>query len=333
VLLGSTLVSVANLYLGSGEQLWTAPHLLRIVFFYTVALFYGYVLGQIKRERQRADRGFAWARELELKVAERTQELARLYQASLAASRLKSELVANMSHELRTPLNIIMGYSEMLLDRGSTSRPEDRDRMVARVRDSARTLLRLVDSVLDLGKLESGKMPVVNERVPLDRLAADLRDRERVPLAPHVTLRWEFPPDLPAIETDRGKLVIVIDNLINNAIKFTTAGSITVGIRDVPHDEQIAFRVEDTGPGIAAEHLETIFEPFHQLEGGGERTYGGVGLGLAIVQRYVTLLSGKVRVESSLGKGTSFVVTLPYRPRRAEAQAGSDAPAAERRVA
>jgi signal transduction histidine kinase len=322
VLLGSTLVSAANVYFSAAHQMWSAPNLLRVVFFYTVALFYGHVLGQIKSERQRADRGFAWARELEAKVAERTEELRKLYNESLAASRLKSELVANMSHELRTPLNIIIGYSEMLLDRGPVATSGDPDQMVGRIRESARGLLQLVDSVLDLGKLESGKMPVVKQSVALERLTT-LRQRERMPLAEGVELRWDVHAALPVIETDEAKLTVVLDNLINNAIKFTSSGSITVTARDLPHKALVEIRVDDTGPGIDEQHLPTIFEPFHQLDGSNERTYGGVGLGLAIVERYVALLGGEISVRSKVGNGTSFVVRLPYRPYERPSSASS----------
>jgi signal transduction histidine kinase len=314
VLLGSTAVSAANVYFNSDTGPWTSAQLLRIAFFYTVALFYGHVLGQIRSERQRADRGFAWARELESKVGERTEELRRLYHESLAVSRLKSELVANMSHELRTPLNIIIGYSEMLLDRAGPPSEPEREKMTGRIRESARTLLQLVDSVLDLGKLESGRMPVTKESLSLDRLVAALRARERLTPAPGVGLVWRVPPGLPVIETDAAKLTVVLDNLINNAIKFTSSGSITVTVRDVPSRQRVEISVADTGPGIDERNLATIFEPFHQLESTGARAYGGVGLGLAIVQRYVLLLGGEVAVRSTLGTGTTFVVTLPYRP-------------------
>src|SRR5262249_5454235 len=150
-----------------------------------VALFYGHVLGRIRHEQDRAERGFAWARELEAKVAERTAELQGLYDQSLAASRLKSEFVANMSHELRTPLHIIMGYGDMLLDADVAG--VDRVRMIEGIRQASRSLLQLVDDVLDLRKLEAGKMPVAFQRVALDRFMDDFRTRERMPLSPRVS--------------------------------------------------------------------------------------------------------------------------------------------------
>lgn len=315
VVLGSTLVSVANVYFTSGP-LWTSPHLLRIAFFYTVALFYGHVISQIKRERQRANKGFAWAKDLEAKVAERTAELSRLYDQSLAASRLKSEFMANMSHELRTPLAIIVGYADMLLDKTGPLLEEERERMIARIGEAARDQALLVDTVLDLGKVESGKMPVDNQPVLLDRFALALQQRQRMPLADGVALQWRIAPNLPLIETDPAKLTIVFDNLVNNAIKFTTAGSITVTVRDMPEKKQVTVCIEDTGPGIAEDDLPTIFDAFHQLDGSSARAHGGVGLGLTIVHKYIALLGGEVAVSSALGRGTSFVVTLPYRPRR-----------------
>jgi signal transduction histidine kinase len=312
VMLGSTLVSVANVYFSAPGTFWTSPHLLRIVFFYAVALFYGHVISQIKKQRQRADKGFAWARELEAKVAERTAELSRLYDRARESTRLKTEFVANMSHELRTPLNIIMGYAELLLDKENTTKEAEREQMLQRILESAQLQAKLVQSVLDLGKVEAGKMPVDNEPVMLERLILTLQRRERMPLADGVVLRWELEPNLPLIETDPGKLEIVLDNLINNAIKFTAAGTITVKVRNRPRTREVEFCVDDTGPGIAPEHLPMVFEAFRQIDGSITSQHGGVGLGLAIVQKYVDLLGGKIRVESKLGKGSSFIVTLPH---------------------
>jgi signal transduction histidine kinase len=309
-LAGSTLLSIANLYFSDHHSVWNSRDLLRVVFFYTVALFYGHVLGQIKTERQRADRGFAWARALELKVAERTDQLRDLYHASLEASRLKSEFVASISHELRTPLNVILGYTEMLLDHDAVD-AADHDRLVVRTREAACGLLQLVDSVLDLGRLDAGKVPVEMAPLSLDPWMAEQRDRDRMPLHDGVRCTWHIPAALPTIRTDAGKLRIVLDNLVNNAIKFTTRGTIEVeGRHDVARGA-IELCVSDTGPGIAKRELTRIFEPFHQATDKRSHEHGGVGLGLAIVDRYVRLLGGAIRVDSTPGVGTRFVVALP----------------------
>ena len=146
-------------------------------------------------------------------------------------------------------------------------------------------------------------------------------------MAPNVTLRWGIDPALSEIETDVAKLSIILDNLVNNAIKFTRNGTITVTASDVPGERCVVFRVEDTGPGIPSEHLAAIFEPFHQVDERSDRA-NGVGLGLAIVRGYASLLGGEIRVSSEPGVGTSFEVTLPYRP---GAPASDTRPAAEQR--
>jgi signal transduction histidine kinase len=285
-------------------------------------MFYGYVLSQIRKERQRADRGFAWARELEAKVEQRTDALRRLYDESLVANRLKSEFVANMSHELRTPLHIIMGYAEMLL--GLEQPPaEDGRLMLRRIQDAAGNLLQLVNSVLDLGKLDAGRVPVVNQTVVVSHFVTQLQRRDRLPRSPGVRMEWDFAAQLPSIETDLTKLTTVLDNLINNAIKFTAVGSVTVRVRDLPADNRVEFQVEDTGRGIDERELSRIFEPFYQVSGAVTHPSGGVGLGLAIVQRYLTLLGGSISVRSRVGEGATFTVRLPYRNERAADGAAS----------
>ncbi|MFI5364863.1 MAG: sensor histidine kinase [Candidatus Binatia bacterium] len=313
VVLGSTAVSAANIYFTADATVWSAAHLLQIVFFYTVALFYGHVIGEIKRERQRANRGFAWAKELEAKVSERTAELSKLYNQALESSRAKSQFVANVSHELRSPLNVIIGYAELLLDRNRPPTQEEWVQMTGRILEAAREQARLVDGVLNLGKVDTGEMPLESRPVRIDRFVTYLRHRKRPRLTPGVELRWDVASDLPLIETDAGKLTVVLDHLINNAIKFTANGSISVAAANRPGDEQIEFRVEDTGPGIDASRLPEIFEAFRQLDGSATRRHGGVGLGLTIVQSYVGLLGGEIAVRSNVGIGTSFTVMLPYR--------------------
>jgi len=327
-LAGSTVVSITNLYFSPHATIWNSRDLLRVVFFYTVALFYGHVLGQVRHERRRADRGFAWAHALEFKVAERTEQLRVLYNASLEASRLKSEFVASISHELRTPLNVILGYTEMLLDREADMNRDEHDRLVTRARQAACSLLQLVDSVLDLGKLDAGKVPVDLAPLALDSWMGEQRDRERMPLQPGVDLDWQVASALPTIRTDAGKLRIVLDNLVNNAIKFTRRGTISVGARHLAERDVVELWVRDTGPGVPKRDLAKIFDPFHQAAEAKDHQQGGVGLGLAIVDRYVRLLGGKIAVESTPASGTCFSLTLPCGGREATGGGTSDRAAA-----
>ncbi|MBI3782751.1 MAG: HAMP domain-containing histidine kinase [Deltaproteobacteria bacterium] len=311
VVLSSTAVSAAEFYLSSRQDWLTSTNLLHLAFFYAVALFFGYVIGQIKRERQRADRGIAWAKELEEMVAERTIELSRLYKESLAASRLKSEFLATMSHELRTPLHIIMGYAEMLKDREGSISAEERTWILDRLLKAASGQYELVTNVLNLSRVEAGRMPVDRDLIEVEALVTGLMERERPPLAEGVRLEWMRASDLGTIETDVEKLSVILENLINNAIKFTAAGQIRISARDRPDHGQIEFSVEDTGPGIDADEIPTIFESFRQVDGSLSRRHGGVGLGLAIVDRYARLLGARVDVRSELGRGTHFSVRVP----------------------
>ena len=139
----------------------------------------------------------------------------------------------------------------------------------------------------------------------------EMRERERIPLAPGVRLDWRAPTALPTIETDEPKLRSVLDNLVNNAINFTVRGSITVSLDVLPGATGVQLAVDDTGPGISASDLPRILEPFHQGEPAPNGAHHGVGLGLAIVDRYVALPGGKLEVFSRVGIGTTFLVSLP----------------------
>ena len=244
------------------------------------------------------------------KASERAEQPPKLYAGAGDASGAISEFILSLSHELRTPLHAILGYCDMLLDEEQNGALQERRHHTERIHDAARELLHLVDSILEFGKLDFGRLPVVVAPLSLDRFIDELRWRPRFALAPATTLCWEVPPVLPVIHTDAAKLRTILDNLINNAIKFTQRGSITVRVNDRPQGASIDFRVTDTGPGIAAEQLSLIFEPFHQASTGAHPT-GGVGLGLAIVRGYVDLLGGAVYVESTVGRGSTFTVTLP----------------------
>jgi signal transduction histidine kinase/CheY-like chemotaxis protein len=230
--------------------------------------------------------------------------------AAEQANELKSQFLANMSHELRTPLNSIINFTRILSAgmRGPVT-PEQRD-YLARVRQSGEHLLGLINDILDLSKIESGRMDLYTEPVQLAELiqgvmatAAGLtKDKP-------IVLRQELAADLPLVAADRTRLRQILLNLLSNAAKFTSSGAITV--RAQQQGEQVVLSVSDTGIGIAAEHLTTIFEEFRQLEGSANRRYEGTGLGLAICRRLVQLHGGDLWVESTPEVGSTFAFSLP----------------------
>ena len=242
------------------------------------------------------------------------------------ASRLKSEFLANMSHELRTPINVILGYTSLMRERiygGLTGQQEE---ALAKVYSTSQHLLELINDILDLSKIEAGKMPLHVETVDmaeiLDELSATV---EPMVQSKRLTFRIDADPGLPALDTDRTKLKQILLNLLSNAIKFTHSGSVGIGARNV--GERVRLTVEDTGIGIKPEHLEAIFDDFRQIDQSHTREYGGTGLGLSITRKLLALLGGAITVESAYGSGTKFVLDLPLRPPEpsAEGATGQDA--------
>ncbi|MBX3023975.1 PAS domain S-box protein [bacterium] len=254
--------------------------------------------------QERIARGIAQLASLALEVARLVDELER-------ANRLKSEFVATMSHELRTPLNIILGYQDLLLDEtfGELT-PEQRDAL-ERSERNARALLELISATLDLSRLESGRLPVDRREFDPTAVLRELELESRdLALFPGVIVDWPPPPPLPPLYSDPAKLKVVLKNLLGNAAKYTHAGRITV--RAAPRGDGVEFAVADTGIGIAADLVPTIFEAFRQV-GDGVPLQGGVGLGLYIVRRLLGELGGTVQVESEPGRGSVFRVVLPGR--------------------
>ena len=237
-------------------------------------------------------------------------ENARLVSELERASRLKSDFVATMSHELRTPLNVILGYSELLLDGTFGRLPDDQCDVIRRLDDHACQLLALINTMLDLGRLDAGRMPVESCVVDLDALIQEvdaetrsLRDR------PNLEFHWRLPEEMPSIHTDPLKLKVVLKNLIGNAVKFTPHGNVMVAVE--PCDDGILFSVSDSGIGISAEALPVIFEAFRQGDSSPTRRYDGAGLGLYIVSRLLEVMGGRIEVDSCEGHGSTFRVWIP----------------------
>ena len=232
---------------------------------------------------------------------------ARLLSELRLAADLKSEFVGAVSHELRSPLNVIIGYAEMLRDGALGAVTPEQASALDRTHRQAVTLLEMITALLDLNRLEAGRLPITRTPVDVKLLLAEVV--EQLPAAwrrPEVRLRVEAAPELGVLVTDRGKLKTVLRNLVHNALKFTPAGEVIVGAAPAA-DDTVAFTVRDTGVGIPEAAMPYVFEMFRQVPGMGG---GGVGLGLHIVRRFVEALDGTVEVTSTVGAGTTFVVTI-----------------------
>jgi len=174
-------------------------------------------------------------------------------------------------------------------------------------------LLAMINSILHATHLEAGQIKLESYEVDPVRLLEELRLRYIVPPEKELTLSWDYPSDLPTIKTDGGKFRQILENIINNALKFTSSGNITVSARYLPDAQAVSLRVADTGIGISNDSLPTSFEMFRQLDSSASRSYGGVGIGLYIVKRFVELLNGRIEVKSEPGKGSIFTITMPCR--------------------
>jgi signal transduction histidine kinase/response regulator RpfG family c-di-GMP phosphodiesterase len=229
------------------------------------------------------------------------------------ASELKSRFLSNMSHEFRTPLNAILSLSRLLLDRTDGELTPEQEKQVSFIRRSAEDLSELVNDLLDLAKVEAGKVAVRPHEFEVSNLFGALRGMLRPLLAQRsLEMVFEDPHDIPTLYTDEGKVSQVLRNFISNALKFTEKGEVRVSARLAP-DNVVVFSVNDTGIGIAAEDQERIFQEWVQVETAQHKRVRGTGLGLPLSRKLAQLLGGNVWVESALGVGSTFFVAVPIR--------------------
>lgn len=232
------------------------------------------------------------------------------------SDRLKSSFLANMSHEIRTPMNAILGFTDLILNE-NVSREESL-KYLKHIQNSGESLLSLINDIIDFSKIQSGQLPLRSDTFDLNVLVDNItlvanalieRNKKNI----RVIAKKGSPNDNFLIISDPLRLEQVIYNLVNNAIKFTEKGEITIGYRIVDATT-LAFTIKDTGKGIAPEHHELIFERFRQVETSSTDIFGGTGLGLAITRSLLSLMGGKISVESELNKGATFHFTIAYKP-------------------
>jgi len=258
------------------------------------------------------------AEQLEARIAERTQELRLLNQQLEQASRHKSEFLANMSHELRTPMNAIIGFTRLVMRRSKEQLPQRQYENLQKSLSSAEHLLTLINQILDLSKIEAGRLEVYPVRFRLEAVIDEcVRTVEPMMKSERVGLSSKTESPLPEVFSDRDKLRQIVLNLLSNAVKFTERGQILVAGTGEP--EWIAIAVSDTGPGIPKDKLGFIFEEFRQVDAGATRQHGGTGLGLSISRHLAHLLGGEISVESIVGQGSTFTVRVPVNYRGAYA--------------
>lgn len=249
---------------------------------------------------------------IDLSERKRTEEnLLRAKLEAEAASRTKSEFLTNISHELRTPLNSIIGFSDILLEKIFGDLNGKQLKYVNNISVSGKHLLRLINDILDLSKVEAGKMELNYSEFSIGLVFDEVKSTI-LPLAQIKSLEMEFKigTDFGDIKADRSRLLQILYNLVSNAVKFTPEGG-KVSVYCKKNGNRAIFSVTDTGIGISSEDQKYLFEPFKQIDSGMNRQYGGTGLGLALVKQFVDLHKGRVWFTSVQGKGSSFIFELP----------------------
>ena len=306
---------LTNLYLVEpyGEIHLTSARVITTSVLFLIAAFISWLTHELSKTRvalaMHADQLEAQTIELEAQMEE-SQSLAERAQS---ASRAKTDFLAVMSHELRTPLNAIVGYSDLLQTGVSGPLTETQKTQLSRIRSSSFHLLDLIQDVLSFSRIEAGREELRVADVDVGELVTDVhnyvvQDSNGKGLQVDVML----PPERLVIITDPPKLRQILLNLLTNACKFTDEGHVSLAVRALGED--VVFEVSDSGPGIAPEHLDFIFQPFTQVDQTTTRQKGGAGLGLPVSRRLAHLLGGELHVQSEVGQGSTFTVRLPIKP-------------------
>ena len=229
------------------------------------------------------------------------------------SNKIKDEFLGVISHELRTPVNVIAGYADLVKE-GSLGEINSGQRTILnRIVTCTADLLEMVNGILYATSLEAKAIRAQCQPVDICDFLNELRSNYGSSLDKGLTLNWEYPSDLPVLETDGPKLRHIFQNLIGNAIKFTKQGTVTISARHNSENKTVEFKVSDTGIGIAKELHRAIFEKFRQADSSASRAYEGVGLGLYIVKQFAELIGGTVNVESDVGSGSTFTITIPVK--------------------
>lgn len=255
-------------------------------------------------------------------LEQKNLELADAIKEAETATQAKSEFLANMSHELRTPLNSVIGFANVLAKNKAGHLGEKELLYIGRINDNGLHLLNLINDVLDLSKVEAGKMDLEISNVAIDQMVTDtIAQMKGQLLGKQVKLLAEIPDTVSDIQTDAGRLKQVLINLVGNALKFTIKGSVTVSVHTDPETlRPERIEVTDTGIGIPEDRLTAVFEAFQQAESGTTRKYGGTGLGLAISSTLCNLMGYQLSVTSKVGAGTTFTIDLMPQGKQVEAE-------------
>ena len=243
-------------------------------------------------------------------LSEYSMQLAQARDMAIAATQAKSEFLANMSHELRTPLNSIIGFTSLIKEEQVGPVNEEQKKQLSIVYNCSHHLLQLINSILDLAKVEAGKIEIVKSHFDVIALLQDcIGIMQALARQKDLTIKLNPQQDAANFYTDKQKLRQVILNLLSNAIKFTTQGNIVISCRQTK--DELTIEIQDTGIGIAESQQHSIFYAFQQVDGSDTREQQGTGLGLAICAHYIDRLGGTLTVQSTLGKGSTFQIRLP----------------------